>query len=239
MKQSIILKPLGQNKPSSTSNLLKKTMQVTAFTFSCLVALPSFVQTADAQSYWDGEVIAYGSYNPWGGWDGWGDEGQGCYMLGCESYGSGNGGSNGGGSNAAAHEEYCTDVANVVSLFSGVKIIGTAGAILSLGGMAGNFAVSSLEGGIRDIKTFYQSGGTTHAGSPYFGIDWNAANINWQPFIDQWTAMGNGGPSTTNGGFEHVLALYFQSVGVGSGPSNVTPPSDLLPEDPDPGLSCN
>ena len=236
MKKSTILKSLRLKSDISTTSLLKKTMQVTAFTFSCLVALPSFVQTADAQSYWDGEVISWGYYDPWGGWDGWGDEGQGCYSLGCESYGGGDSG--GGGSTANAHTDYCETISNVVSLFSGAKIIGTAGAILSLGGIAEGFASNSITGGHTDIATFIQSSYTMHSPSPYFGIDWNAANINWVPFINQWNALGHGDPTASNGGYGHILALYFQSVGVGSAPSNVTPPSELLPDDPDPGVSC-
>jgi hypothetical protein len=125
-----------------------------------------------------------------------------------------------------------------VGVFSGAKIVGTAGAILSLGGMAGTFAENSLTAGLNDIETFIQSSYTMHAPSPYFGLDWNAANINWIPFINQWTALGYGAPTANNGGYGHILALYFQSVGVGSGPSNVTPPSALLPDDPDPGVSC-
>jgi hypothetical protein len=65
-------------------------MQVTAFTFSCLVALPSFVQTADAQSddcpYNGGCVTGWGyPDDPWGDWDGWGDDDWGCQNIGCES----------------------------------------------------------------------------------------------------------------------------------------------------------
>ncbi len=113
MKKSIILKSLGLNKLSSTSNLLKKTMQVTAFTFSCLVALPSFFQTADASEeplcgnadvdcYDDGEIFAWGSGSNrhWSDdidWD-WVIYPTGDYPPGCDEYGC-DGGSSGGGNN--------------------------------------------------------------------------------------------------------------------------------------------
>ena len=100
MKKSTILKSLGLKSNSSTTSLLKKAMQITAFTFSCLVALPSFVQTADAQTCdgggngcWDDSVTAYGYNDPWGDWGGWGDEGQGCQEIGCDSDGGGGGNS--------------------------------------------------------------------------------------------------------------------------------------------------
>ncbi len=130
MKQSIILKPLGQNKPSSTSNLLKKTMQVTAFTFSCLVALPSFLQTADAQSdpdyssgplceyndvdcNDDGEVIAWGSGSNqhWSDdidWD-WVIYPTGDYPPGCDEYGCDDGGGTDNGGNPETRQE-CVDL---------------------------------------------------------------------------------------------------------------------------------
>lgn len=92
MKSSTILKSLGLKSNPSTS-LLKKTMQVTAFTFSCLVALPSFVQTADAQTdycgYNGGCVDVWGyPDDPWGDWDDWG-----CQSIGCDSDDGDDGGS--------------------------------------------------------------------------------------------------------------------------------------------------
>lgn len=71
------------------------------------------------------------------------------------------------------------------------------------------------------------------------GIDWNAARINWAPYLASWYSLGYGRPTFFNGGTNHVLALYFQSLGIGSGPNNVTPPGQLIPEDPDTSLTCN
>ncbi len=97
MKKSTILKSLGLKSNSSTTSLLKKTMQITAFTFSCLVALPSFVQTADAQTELD-PIDVWGDPidDPWGDWDGWVDDDWGCQSIGCDS--SDDGGDGGGNS---------------------------------------------------------------------------------------------------------------------------------------------
>ena len=127
-------------------------------------------------------------------------------------------------------------------MFSGVTVIGTAGSILSLGGIAGSFGLNTLDAGVRDIDHYFSTG--MHA-FPVYGdyeaINWVDADINWDQFISGWNdlELNLGYPTRTNGGAEHIMALYFQSLGIGSGPSETQPPSDLLPPDPQPGVSCD
>jgi hypothetical protein len=63
---------------STLRQLTKRLVQVTAFTASCLVVLPSFVQTADAQTC-DG---GYGCWDEWNWIDDSYDE---CDFWGCDS----------------------------------------------------------------------------------------------------------------------------------------------------------
>jgi hypothetical protein len=96
MKQNKILSALGlasSAQYNTISQFTKRIVQVTAFTVSCLVVLPSFVQTADAQTVLDpidvwGEPID----DPWADWNGWGDEGWGCQSIACDDSDEGNGG---------------------------------------------------------------------------------------------------------------------------------------------------
>jgi len=62
--------------------------------------LPSFVQTADAQTTLDPiGVIGVPIDDPWGDWDGWVDDDWGCQKLGCEPSDDGGGGSSGDSNN--------------------------------------------------------------------------------------------------------------------------------------------
>ena len=102
-----------------------------------MVVLPSFVQTADAQTYWDGEVIGWGyPDDPWGGWGGWGDDGWGCQSIGCESD---DGGDDGGGDNGGNQCGGTNSTNNTNSYSSlGLPVYTKGGLIQSISGL-GNF----------------------------------------------------------------------------------------------------
>ena len=137
MKQNKILSALGLASTAQHSTLrqfTKRIVQVTAFTVSCLVILPSFVQTADAQTCdgsagcWEEGVTAYGYYDPWGNWNGWGDEGQGCQDIGCDSSDDGgDGGTSNNGAVCVSQEELTQNIQVCV-----VATLGATGAAVGI-----------------------------------------------------------------------------------------------------------
>lgn len=117
------------------------------------MVLPSFFQTADAQScpYNGGCVTGYGYGNtPIEDWSWVSDP----YSGGSTNYGGGSSGGGGGNNAAQEHADYCEIVSNTVTMFSGMRIVSTADSLLTLGGMSADYATLTVQGALADIAWF-------------------------------------------------------------------------------------
>jgi len=90
--------------------------------------LPSFVQTADAQTALDPiDVFGDPIDDPWGDWGGWADDDWGCQSLGCESSDDGGGGYSGGGNTGGNNGAVCVSEQELLQNVQ-VCVVATLGA---------------------------------------------------------------------------------------------------------------
>ena len=185
MKKSTILKSLRLKSDISTTSLLKKTMQVTAFTFSCLVVLPSFGQPG---CDWDPFTGTLTCPTGGGGSCGW--------LCDDESGEDGDGGGNSGPS--AAEKQQCLDLYQqkpttcltdpISSVAYNWNPYGTEfynnrnafSAIKSPGWPHGNVGVSFYQDIIRSVAQNYWSTQTESSiNSAYWEIMWDYCTNNF------------------------------------------------------------